>query len=858
MSNSLNIEDKPAVSEAYWDELLVSHERIKENYSETDKVAFTSSLNATDIEALQSILQLSNFDEAEKWKQNLSERSDFLNFLYLKDFLQRKKKSIDEIFKLKLPDYSFSSVSPLIKLIILFYTDSNWLFEIFVLHEWRTKASGDLYIAEKKLTDMRNKLSQDHNFHLKLVDTMRQNSGYSNDYRVVAHCDVGEKQTIYLLYKKIKDSKKPGYDQNKRIKDRDQIMFSVDIKKQSLEVKAPHNDVFGIKKYFDQEFNTALRKMENELFVQYKIDDVVQLFKEGTPVVDEEPEDFTIDSITFSNSLLIKSPDVKLQLKGSDIWPSINDAFRRGIINLYNLKDIKKINFRSEQHSKSILSIPLEDGSVIFKLNDSSLSEQTRSAIKKKFFMKFGFPLDQPVQNKFDGGEAFKVDQIFRFANINQITNDHKDIYDKLRFSKLIDETEEVSYSCSHCSFTTNDTKLLAKNDNGSSICPECDEPIYQKIIKELNPNSDNIYKFIYSLIDDLTNKHENFKNAKISNQKFKKKEFTFKRFSYKNRPYQLLVTDSLLSKKTLEWIEKKLVPTLIVCYGIDKQTSNRYALDTIEQVTFGELYIYKEKAQIHEIFEEYLNDLEKRTHHQVVSAATKATKNLSFIGDKTVELKEIYDEDMLEDDVYTLIKHLFPNSEKWGKEYSGSTVPEGIFTIQYKENSGVMSVEHKHGFTYDCKFTLDRSGYKLGSSENRKALHYIKLLNELVDVSTYCSSGELTSHIFVGNKFRERQVQAMAKFIRKEIAKGHYTKPVFINSKDLSYLYDQFIYNKNKVDKVPDIFYKQLAAIFSTDEIVITKEYIDEKLEDVEIAARSYSILDTSNITRKLTGRKK
>lgn len=77
---------------------------------------------------------------------------------------------------------------------------------------------------------MRNKLSQDHNFHLKLVDTMRQNSGYSNDYRVVAHCDVGEKQTIYLLYKKIKDSKKPGYDQNKRIKDRDQIMFSVDIK----------------------------------------------------------------------------------------------------------------------------------------------------------------------------------------------------------------------------------------------------------------------------------------------------------------------------------------------------------------------------------------------------------------------------------------------------------------------------------------------------------------------------------------------------------------------------------------------------------------------------------------------------
>lgn len=149
MSNSLDVADKPAVSDAYWDELLVSNERIKENYSDTDKVAFTSFLSAIDIEALQSIFQLPDFADADKWKQNLKERSDFLNFLYLKDFLQRKKKTIEELFKLKMPDYPLPSVSPLVKLIILFYTNSKWLFEVLVLHEWRIKASGDLYIAEK-------------------------------------------------------------------------------------------------------------------------------------------------------------------------------------------------------------------------------------------------------------------------------------------------------------------------------------------------------------------------------------------------------------------------------------------------------------------------------------------------------------------------------------------------------------------------------------------------------------------------------------------------------------------------------------------------------------------------------------
>ncbi|UNK19366.1 hypothetical protein MNQ98_04855 [Paenibacillus sp. N3/727] len=860
MSYSLKFKDMEHITESYWDELLVNHERISETYSEADQAAFIAFLNPTDKEALQSILQIPEFEDEQKWNQHLKETPNFLNFLYLKDFLRRKKKAVEEVFRFKVPDYSNPSVSPLIKLIYMFFTSPSWLFEVLVLHEWRNKASGDLYVTDKNFPDVRNKLSSDNSYQTKLLEIMRKNSGQNNDYRVVAHCDTGEKHSIYLMYKKVKDSKRPGYDQNKRIKDRDEILFAIDTNTKTLEIKAAITDVKGVKRYFDEQFNTVLRKMDTELFSDYNTNDIVQLFREGTPVGDEEPEDFSIESITFSNSLLIKSPDVILQLKRSDIWPSVNDAFKRGIVDLYSLKDIKKIGFRSEKHSKSIRSIVLENGNVIFKLNDGGLSGSTKSAIKEKFLKKFGFPLDQPVQNKFDGGEAFKVDQVFRFASTDQFTDEHTDIYAGLQSSQLIDVIEETSFNCSQCSFTTIDRKLVSVNDEekGKLICPECEESVNQSTLEELIPNKEKIEKYIHRLIDEFVNNHENCDNPKISKQKFKKSEFTFKRFLYNKRPYQVLVTDSLLTRKTLEWIEKKLIPTIIVCYGIDKQTSDRHALETIEQVTFGEVYIHHEKDQLHKLMDNYLEDLEKRIHHQVVTAAMKSKKSLTYIGDKTVDLKDIYDENMLEDDVFTIIKHLFPNSEKWGKEYSGHAVPEGIFAVQYKEDTGAMSIEIKHGFTYDCKFTLENAGYKLGASENRKGLHYIKRLNELVDISYYCTSREITSHIFIGNKFRDRQARAMSKFIREEISKGHHTKPVFINSKDLAYLYDQFIYHKDKIDKIPDIFYKQLTAIFSTDDIIITKEYIDEKLEDIDIAARSYSFLDTATITRKLTGRKK
>ncbi|MBE0341349.1 hypothetical protein E4V51_09095, partial [Paenibacillus sp. 28ISP30-2] len=99
MSHSLELIDKKNVTETYWDELLVNHERILEVYSEADKTMFTSNLSLTDMEVLQSIFKLPDFENDQKWKQNLKKIPDFINFMYLKDFLRRKKKAVEEVFR---------------------------------------------------------------------------------------------------------------------------------------------------------------------------------------------------------------------------------------------------------------------------------------------------------------------------------------------------------------------------------------------------------------------------------------------------------------------------------------------------------------------------------------------------------------------------------------------------------------------------------------------------------------------------------------------------------------------------------------------------------------------------------------
>src|SRR5690606_18551366 len=99
--------------------------------------------------------------------------------------------------------------------------------------------------------------------------------------------------------------------------------------------------------------------------------------------------------------------------------------------------------------SRSVRSIQVGEGNVLFKLDDSNLDEEKKESIMKKFHQKFGFPINQPIENKFKAGEAEKVDRLLRLST-DEIS-EGSNLFRNLVQQEFIEKVELVKCKCTHC-----------------------------------------------------------------------------------------------------------------------------------------------------------------------------------------------------------------------------------------------------------------------------------------------------------------------------------------------------------------------------------------------------------------------
>ena len=113
---------------------------------------------------------------------------------------------------------------------------------------------------------------------------------------------------------------------------------------------------------------------------------------------------------------------------------------------------------------------------------------------------------------------------------------------------------------------------------------------------------------------------------------------------------------------------------------------------------------------------EEMIENLLLSNKTAVSRAADKA-----YIGMRKQIKKEMvdttYSDKIFEDDVFAIFKDIFPNSLKWGKEKSGSAVPEGVISLSYN----YLDEKDYIVFSYDCKLTEQKEGYELGKARAKK-----------------------------------------------------------------------------------------------------------------------------------------
>lgn len=833
--NEFNVNDQ----ERYWNELGVNFSKINE-YKELNKIINTKlkELSKENLEALSKILKINNDKNI---IDNILNNDKIINLIYLENFLKRKKKAVKKLY-----DYTFintddyeENISDIIKLFQLFCYSKVCLFEIYTLNEWINKGTGIEYTSTSTLSiDKLNEFSNKDILE-QFCDFISDTPKVATEYKVRMNFTYNNSK-IFLIYKLKNDTQINDFDEAKRVKNIEKILFMIDTDTGILHIKCKNlSERTQIRKYFENFFKVTFNDTKTEIFESYDAEEFKNNFNVLNTVASKIKGDFYVTKITFINSLLYRSPELTLDNYKKDVWPSVVNAFNMKILDINSLDSIKNMTIKFNNRTRNIRTIKFKNGDVMFSLDDKGISEIDKENIEKNFKIKFNIPLNMRIKNKLEKGYIDQVDSLLRNSNIIELSLNEKDILNKLEQDKL------VNLNIKRIAICKNEACGRTYEDNIEEIieCEECGNDkfdISEATILEIK--DDNIKNLIKSYLCKALNLDDN--NIKESD---KYKEYCCLRFLYNRQEHNIIITNKIIPKRTIKSIEKKLIPTIIIYYGIDNEQAKLMTPNSIEMLQFTKLYISNEDTSSY-ILEESFKRLEKMLHYQIVNAAMLANSDLDNIKGEPSTIRNNYSPTDFEDDIYALLKDIIFNSAKWGASDIGKPLPEGVLTFQYNENNGSREIENRVAFTFDCKLTKKNEGYDLGSSEKRKAIDYVNKFNKTMEIQRYCTNGkQLTSHIFISNKFKKHQVNQVTQYFQENINKGNSTIPVFIDFRNLIELHSWYRINYESIQKNRDYFYMKLYELFSIGNRVISSSDFNELINDLE-----YCFLDNRSIDLK------
>ena len=846
-NNMFNKDLQDAEWKKYWEELGVNFLRFNEdaNFNENVKRKIES-LCETDCEFLADILKI-NYDD--DFIEKISENHQLKNILYLDNFLKRKKKAIDELYDtifMNKNEYK-QEASSIVKLLQLFMDNKVRLFEVYALNEWLNKGTGIEYVANSELN--KNQIDEflKKDEIEKFCKFMEQTPQIGTSYKVRMVCEYRNKQ-IFLVYKLKNDTQMTDFDEAKRVKNIDKILFEIDVKNGYLHIKfRNYNERIQIKRYFEQYFKVIFNEVKTDVFEEYDVDDFKNNFIKLGSNSKNITTNFYITRITFNNSLLDKSPELTFDANKKDVWPSIVHAFNMKIVDIDSMDSIKSMTVNVNSRFRNIRTITLKDGNVIFKLDDKGLKNDERKYIEKKFEEKFHVPLNKRVKNKLEKGIIEQIDLILRCSSVDEINDDGNKILDKLVQDKILNIKKIKNIVCQNESCGHIEEYI----SDSVEKCSECfgDEIIIEEYNK-LEVDNKIIEKYVLEYLSKaLSSENNNIEKS----DKFK--EYTCFRLLYNEREYNVIITSKILSKKFIKSIEKKLIPTIIIYYGIDNEQAKLMTPNSIEMIQFAKLYANKDDTEMQSnILKDIFRRTEKMLHYQVVNAAMLANEDLEKVNNIPSKIGKGYSATDFEDDIYALLKDIIFNSEKWGASDIGKPLPEGVLTFQYIENSGSKECENRVAFTFDCKLTNKDNGYDLGRSEQRKAMEYVNKFNRTNEIQRYCNNNkELSSHLLISNKFKESQLKNMIKYFEDYIDSGNTTKPVFIDFKGLVKFHSWYRTNYESIQKKRNDFYRELNKILTIVGKVITFQDFQELIDYLEDCFGDYRKINLKKVKERV-----
>ncbi|MEB4842692.1 hypothetical protein P5G86_22105 [Paenibacillus jamilae] len=845
----------------FWRSVGVSIDLINELSTSDIGIRFKSMLNNVTINELSELATLLNVDLKDV---NKKEQAECFNevpinsqkeIILLREFLNRKKRTVIRYYNYVSTNSDYETIfkhSQVCQLYQLFNNDHIHIIQIYTWHNWNSKGTGIQFSLSKKVSfDKAYKIPTE--YATDFVDDMYTYSNRENKYKVFSFGKHEKEKLVVMLYRQINDASRPDFDEPFRNKEVVSIMFQIDVTAGLLEIRSKfQKEKEGIKKYIEKTFDTSLIEIKPEVFNQYQPEKVISAVLEGTPPENKEVLDFMVNKVVFRSSPLINSPSLTFELKNGDVLPSIKDAYTRECIDLESIKDIESISFKTSKVSRTIRSTVLEDGNIIFSLDDSGIEQETKNDIEEKFLFKFGIPLNKLVSNsKFTVGKADLTDYLMTISLKKAFTDIEQEIFGRLIQDKIIFEGSEIIISCenSNCDYTESISSELKE-------CPSCGNPKLRKDgYSSVNISIKSVQGFVKELIKSFCNTTD-WKLSKDTEKTYYKSKYKFINLDNRqtNESLQILIHQGAIQNRVLEKINRSLTPTVIVFVGMLEKNIEKYDNNCIFPINFGRVYNMENPE---EFFEKIYESIEHRAKSYLSSVAAKSLEILENLP-KPELIGKSYSPSDFEDDVFNILKDLFPNADKWGNKMSGKEVPEGIFALSYTVTEGGEDKQHQYVFSYDCKLNKNTNGYDLSKGEQRKAFDYVEMLNQIRHITKFSNKKQLSAHIFISNNFDTNNYETMARHFYSKLPSGYDTRPIFLPIEVLTFLHSEYRKNHQKLYNARNIFMENLHKILITDKLVVEKDDIEELMEEaLDEKLADYSVMDTvkvrKNVIKKL-----
>ncbi|RHW43446.1 hypothetical protein D1B31_01940 [Neobacillus notoginsengisoli] len=732
-------------------------------------------------------------------------------FLLLKEYTLRKKKTIQEYIQMKTTSIEYNTELALLWSI---YNQANsLLFDVVTYHYWRSRSTDTMYTYTKspKLENLL-KIATEKGFRDTLCDSLYEASGKANYYKVYAYSIIN-KEIIFQIYKKVNDKTVPDFEQqpirNREVKS---LLFSISTDKKLLEIRDyTVKEKKAVLDYLESNFLGSSEEVIKKPFMDYDSKDLKNSFLGGGQEKQEKikGEDLIISALTFTKSILPKSPLIHFELDNDDVMEAVHDAHLKGVVDLGDLKDIKSIRLKTSTTSRLIRTNSLDSGDVIFSLDDSSLDETVKKEVGEKFKVKFGIPLNQPISNiYFSGGLEEKVDYLMglnREETLDLVTSEK---YKELLNEELLIKTIVDTTFCPYCK---------SEFENGTEECNECEVKLRVKSNEVLTANKGKVLSFIAKKLKELVNFP--WTEPRESNITIQGEKHTFLVLTNEDNGEEVrfFITFKQLTQKVINRINRMVTPTVIIYVGSNEINRNRYNENCIITKNFGYFYVMKNQDQFASFMDEINNEFLVRSKQSVAKSGMEAFKTLIDV----LEKNEEYTDKELEDDVFAMIKDITKNSVAWGARYSGKVVPEGAFTLSYK----LHGEEDRNAYTYDCKWNGNDKGYPLDIGEHRKAAQYLRNMSRSDFLKDYLNGGDITAHLIISNKVNIKKIETMNNHLRTEKIKS---RVKLIKLETLIKIYEMYLLNFKDIENKPNYFKKTLISLINKDTDELTNEEVE------------------------------